>query len=41
MQCVYALVLFLTYLLRKRVCIDSRNANNKYSIVITQVEQSL
>jgi len=33
--CVYALILFPTYLLRKRVCIDSRNVNNKYWIIYT------
>jgi len=39
--CVYTLILFLAYLLRVRVCIHSRNVNNKYCIVITPVEQSL
>jgi len=34
--CVYALILFLAYLLRKRVCIDSRNLNNKYCILSHQ-----
>jgi len=28
--CVYALILFLAYLLRKRVCIPSRNVNTKF-----------
>jgi len=41
MQCVYALILSLAYLLRKRVCIHSRNVNTKYCIVITPVEQNL
>jgi len=38
---VYALILFLAYLVMKRVCIHSRNVNNKYCIVTTPVEQSL
>jgi len=37
--CVYALMLFLAYLLRKRVWIHSRNVNNKYYIVITPVKR--
>jgi len=32
---VYTLILFLAYLLRKKVCIHSQNVNNKYCIVIT------
>jgi len=40
-MCVYDLILFLAYLLRKRVCIDSGNVNNKYCIVFTPMEQSL
>ena len=39
--CVCALILFLAYLLRKRVCIHSRNVNNKYCIVIVPVEKHL
>jgi len=39
--CMYALILLLTDLLRNRVCIHSRNVNNKFWIVITSVEQSL
>jgi len=35
------LLLFLAYRLRTRVCTDFRYVNNKYCIVITQVEQSL
>jgi len=41
MQCVSALILFHAYLLRKRVCIHSRNVIDKCCIVITSVEQSL
>jgi len=37
---VYAFILFLAYLLRNRVCMHSRNVNNKYFIVITPLEQS-
>jgi len=39
--CVYALILFLAYLLRKSACKESRNINNKICIVIKPVEQSL
>jgi len=38
---MYTLTLFLTYLLRKRVCLHSLNVTYKYCIVITPVEQSL
>ena len=39
---MFALILFLAYLLRKRVCIHTRNFNTKCNIVITPVlEQSL
>jgi len=38
---VYALILFLAYLLRKNVCIDSRTVNNKNCIVLAPVVQSL
>ena len=38
---MYALILLLTDLLRNRICIHSRNVNNKFWIVITSVEQSL
>jgi len=37
---VYAFISFLAYLLRNRVCMHSRNVNNKYCVVITPVEQS-
>ena len=36
---VCAFILFLAYLLRNRVCMHTRNVNNKYCIVITPVEQ--
>jgi len=41
MRCVYTLILFLAYLLRKRVCTDSRNVNNKYCIVTEPSLKSL
>jgi len=33
--CVYALILFFAYYLRKRVCIHTRNINTECNIVIT------
>jgi len=39
--CLAYTLMFLANFLRKRVCIDSRNVNNKYYIVIAPVEQSL
>ena len=39
--CVCALILFLANLLRKRVCIRSRNVNNKCCIVTAPVQQTL
>ena len=33
--CVYTLILFLAYLLRKRVCIHTRNFNTECNNVIT------
>jgi len=36
--CVYVLILLLVYLLRKRVCINTRNFNNKCCIVAREIQ---
>jgi len=39
--CQWALILFLAYIQRKTICIDSQNVNNNCCVVITSVEPSL